>query len=381
MTISLRTELSHPYSYDEDVESVFKITLVGEKQAEAKGFHHIIVLDTSHSMAGKKIELAKKGALEYAKRIPAGNKISFISFADSVRANPNVDLTTILSKIKAEGMTALYSALTSAFELAQKTSGQGWILLLTDGHPTDVKKPEAYASLKPPLGYRMIEFGIGDDYREDILKTLADSSGGLLYHLTDPEKLPNLMQESAVNQVAGRDITVDFEGEGAPEVRVLNYTGPPVQINALENIAKIWGEVEVPAGFKGRLMDIEVSYNDAVDGSRKTLTAPIDVRTAKNSQEYEQGIRNNLLSEFKYYQGLEEYYRQLAAGQFKEATKTINQLSMTAEQTRRTDIIESTKRLSEQHEQTLRLGGKSTENTSRLLKEAASETTKRTRGK
>ena len=379
MTISLRTELSHPYSYDSDVESVFKITLVGEKQAEAKGFHHIIVLDTSHSMAGKKIELAKKGALEYAKRIPVGNKISFISFADSVRTNPNVDLANILPKIKAEGMTALYSALTSAFETAQKTGGQGWILLLTDGHPTDVKKPEAYASLKPPVGYRMIEFGIGDDYREDILKTLADTSGGLLYHLTDPEKLPNLMQENAVNQIAGRNITVDFEG--APGVKVLNYTGPPVQINALENIAKIWGEVEVPAGFKGRLMDVAVSYNDAVDGSRKTMTVPVDVRVAKNDQEYEQGIRNNLLSEFKYYQGLEEYYKQLAAGQFKEATKTINELSTTAEQTRRADIIESTRRLSEQHEQTLRLGNKSAENTSRLLKEAASETTKRTRGK
>jgi Ca-activated chloride channel family protein len=330
-------------------------------------------------MAGKKIELAKKGALEYAKRIPVGNKISFISFADSVRTNPNVDLANILPKIKAEGMTALYSALTSAFETAQKTGGQGWILLLTDGHPTDVKKPEAYASLKPPVGYRMIEFGIGDDYREDILKTLADTSGGLLYHLTDPEKLPNLMQENAVNQIAGRNITVDFEG--APGVKVLNYTGPPVQINALENIAKIWGEVEVPAGFKGRLMDVAVSYNDAVDGSRKTMTVPVDVRVAKNDQEYEQGIRNNLLSEFKYYQGLEEYYKQLAAGQFKEATKTINELSTTAEQTRRADIIESTRRLSEQHEQTLRLGNKSAENTSRLLKEAASETTKRTRGK
>jgi len=64
----------------------------------------------------------------------------------------------------------------------------------------------------------------------------------------------------------------------------------------------------------------------------------------------------------------------------KEATKTMNQLSANAEQTRRTDLIEATKRLSDQHEATLRLGG-STESTNRLLKEAASETTKRTRGK
>lgn len=377
MTISLRTELSHTYSYDTDVEAVFKITLVGEKQAKAQGFHHIIVLDTSHSMAGKKIELAKKGALEYARRIPPGNKISFISFADSVRANPDVDIATVLPKIKAEGMTALYSALTSAFDIAKKSGGQGWIILLTDGHPTDVKKPEAYSSVKTPPGFRMIEFGIGDDYREDILKTLADASGGLLYHLTDAENLPNLMLENAVDQVAGRNIQVDF---GSSNVKVLNYTGPPVMINALESIAKIWGEIELPAGFKGRLLNVQVTYGDSVDGSKKSLTVPVDIRPAKNNQEYEQGVRTNLLSEFKYYQGLEDYYKQLSAGQFKEATRTMNELSANAEQTRRADIIESTKRLAEQHEQTLRLGG-STENTNRLLKEAASETTKRTRGK
>ena len=99
-----------------------------------------------------------------------------------------------------------------------------------------------------------------------------------------------------------------------------------------------------------------------------------------SSDLYTQGIRNSLMAEFAYYQGLEEYYKQLSAGKFKEATKTMTQLSSNAGQTQRADIIESTKRLSEQHEQTLRLGG-GTENTNRLLKEAASESTKRTRGK
>lgn len=74
MTISVRTEISHPYSYDSKVDAVFKITLVAEKQTEAKGFHHIIVMDTSHSMAGRKLELAKQGAQEYANRIPSGPK-------------------------------------------------------------------------------------------------------------------------------------------------------------------------------------------------------------------------------------------------------------------------------------------------------------------
>jgi Ca-activated chloride channel homolog len=377
MTISVRTEISHPYSYDSKIDAVFKITLVAEKRAEAKGFHHIIVLDTSHSMAGHKIDLAKKGAQEYANRIPSGNKISFISFSDTVHTYPDTAIEKVLPQIKATGMTALFTALTSAFDIATKSGEQGWILLLTDGHPTDVTKPEPYSTMKIPAGYKMIEFGIGEDYREDILKALADASGGVLYHVTDASNLPVLMQENAVSEVSARNITVDFGNE---DVKILNYAGPPVEINALENIAKIWGEVPVPEGFKGDPLGVKVSYGDAVDGSKRTITSSVNVRVARNDEEYEQGIKKNLISEFQYYKGLDEYYKQISAGKWKEATKTMEQLSSNAEQTRRADLIESTKRLSEQHEQTLRLGG-SSENTNRLMKEVASESTKRTRGK
>ena len=376
MTISARTELSHTHSYDSKINAVFKITLVAEKRAEAKGFHHIIVIDTSSSMAGQKIELAKRGAQEYAKRIPAGNRVSVMTFADTVHTYPETDLGRVLPTIKASGMTALYSALQSAFDIAKKAGGQGWILLLTDGEPTDVTKPELYSQLKIPPGYRMIEFGIGEDYKESILKAMADASGGTLYHITDAEKLPNLMQDSAVSQVAARSINVDFGR--TPDIRIVNYKGPPVTINALETIAKIWGQVPVPAGFNGQLLNIQVSYNDTVDGSRKTINVPVNIRVAKNEEEFQEGIRNNLVSEFAYYQGLEEYYKHLAAGELKEATRTMTQLSANAEQTRRADLIESTKRLSEKHEETLRLGG-GAESTNRLLKEAASETTKRAR--
>ena len=379
MTLSARTELSHTYSYDSKVEAIFKITIVAEKRTEAKGFHHIIVLDTSKSMDGQKIELAKNGAQEYVKSLPPGNVVSVILFSSTVQSYPETKFADVLPKIRASGLTALYGALQSAFEIAQKSRLPGWIVLLTDGEPTDVTKPEQYSKLKMPTGFQMIEFGIGSDYNQSILKALADASGGTLNNITDAQKLklPSLMQESAVNEVGARNLTIDF---GTPDVKILNYKGPPVNINAVETIAKVWGRVTIPAGFNGRLLNIQITYGDTIDDKKKTINAPVDVRVAKNDEQFQEGINNNLASEFAYYQGLEEYYQHLAAGELKEATKTMNQLATNAELTRRTDLIEATKRLSDQHEATLRLGG-STESTNRLLKEAASETTKRTRGK
>src|SRR2546428_9968023 len=100
MTLSVRTELSHSCSYDSRVDAVFKITLVAEKQAEAKGVQHIIVLDTSHSMAGKKLELAKKGAQEYWISIPTVNKASFIIFPDSVHTYADPHRSTPLHHLQ-----------------------------------------------------------------------------------------------------------------------------------------------------------------------------------------------------------------------------------------------------------------------------------------
>src|SRR5881628_2070796 len=107
------------------------------------------------------------------------------------------------------------------------------------------------------------------------------------------------MQENAVSQVSGQNITVDF---GSSDVRILNYPGPPVVINALENIAKIWGQVTVPEGFKGDPLNIKITYGDAVDGAKRTINSPVNIRPAKSDEEYQNSIRNNLLSEFRYYQ-------------------------------------------------------------------------------
>ena len=379
MTLSVRAELSHRFSYDSKIDATFKLTLVSEKRSEAKGFHHIILIDCSRSMAGEKIELAKRGAREYAKRIPPGNTLSVILFSTAVQTFPNTNLEAVLPQIRAQGLTALNTALQSAFDIAKKSNLPGWIVLLTDGEPTDVVQPDAYAKMKPPNGFQMVEFGIGTDYNQHILKVLADSSGGTLSNVTEAQKftLPEQMQQSTVSEVGARNIKVDFENNS---VKILNYKGPPVSINAIESIVKIWGKVQIPAGFKGRIMNAKVSYEDPVEGKKRTIDLPVEVGSAENDEQFQEGIDNNLVSEFAYYQGLEDYYAKLSSGQLKEATKTINQLSSNAEQTRRTDLIEATKKLSEQHEQTLKLGG-SPEATSKLLKEVASETTKRTRGK
>lgn len=103
MTLSLRVDVSHRYSFDNEVRMMFKILLVPEKISVATGFHYIILLDTSGSMEGLKIEKAKSGAIELFKRIPQGNKVTFIKFASTVEVvrefSDPLDLTNEIQNI------------------------------------------------------------------------------------------------------------------------------------------------------------------------------------------------------------------------------------------------------------------------------------------
>ncbi len=186
MTISMRVETSHKYSFNTDVKMIFKILLVPEKVSVASGFHYIVLLDTSGSMEGMKLDNAKTGAIELFKRIPKGNKVSFITFSSHVSVvkeftDPQ-DLSEEILSLTAGGQTALYTALLTAFNLAKKHEMPSYIVLLTDGNPTDETFEGTYKKIAIPEGIQLISFGIGEDYNESILKVLADKTGGQLYH-------------------------------------------------------------------------------------------------------------------------------------------------------------------------------------------------------
>jgi len=103
----------------------------------------------------------------------------------------------------------------------------------------------------------------------------------------------------------------------------------------------------------------------------------LSVQVASTTEQYNAGVDKDLVAEYNYYVLLDKYGKDLSAANLGEATKTLNQLTQLAQQTRRLDMMEQTKRLQNSLEQTRRLG--SVEATKRLAKEVQSEVTKKLR--
>lgn len=380
MTISMRVETSHKYSFNTDIKMIFKILLVPEKVSIASGFHYIVLLDTSGSMEGMKLDNAKTGAIELFKRIPEGNKATFITFSSHVNiikefTDPQ-DLSDEIISLKASGQTALYTALLTAFNLSRKHEMPSYIVLLTDGNPTDETVEATYKKIVIPEGIQVISFGIGEDYNESILKILADRTGGQLYHVDDPMQIPENLPKAAKTKIAGKNVIVDIISE-AP-VKILNYSDPPIKINALEGVVKILGETSIPPNYNGNFMTIKLNYEDPLSQRQQALMSIVSLTPAKDQQTFMSGVNKDLTFEYEYYNALQKYSSDVEAGNLVEATKTLDKMNELAQQTRRIELIETTKRLSNSLETTKRIG--TVEQTKKLSKEVTSEVTRKLRG-
>ena len=371
MTISLRVELSHRYSWTSETRAVFKVILVPEKRAPARGIHYILLLDVSPSMEGQKIETAKAATIELLKRIPQGNRATLITFCNEIipigeYQDPQYLVPLVTDVGICEG-TALLSALKHAVTVAKSYGPPGFIVLLTDGQPTDVYPFNAglppvydyfsvfnqfrdqilsqFNSVEIPKGFKVVSFGIGNDYIESILALLADKTGGFVQHIDDPKQIEDYLPQLALRETAGKNVRVEIDSRG--KVRLVNYQGPPVEIGALEGVVKIYGEVTMPPLFSGTLMTVRVKYQDPVSGREEILERKVDVSPASDKTSFLAGINGDLVNEYNYYSLMGKLLTQLSSNDLASATRTLQQMEQIAQQTKRLDLIESTRKLQE----------------------------------
>ncbi|MCY0859288.1 MAG: VWA domain-containing protein [Sulfolobaceae archaeon] len=386
MTISVRVEFSHPKSFNTEVKGYFKMLLVPEKVAVARNVHYIILLDTSGSMKGMKIELAKKSTREILNKIPQGNYVTLITFSGQggVKVlSEHVDISSIdknvVDNIIAEGTTPFYSTLSKAFEIVKKYNEPAYMLALTDGMPTDIIEVKAYEQLDIPPNTKIYAFGIGDDYKEEILKILADKSGGIFYHLQDPTEIEQKLPSSVATEIGAKNVVVDIISEAGTPVKLLNYQGPPVNLGVVEGAVRIYGEVTIPPNYSSDLLTVKVSYVDPVQDRVQEIIKKVGVSKAIDNNDFLSSINKDVTLEYRYYELLAKYASDIQAQNLVEATRTLNQLTQISQQTRRIEFMETTRRLADALDQTRRVGS-SVEQTRKLSKEVTSEVTRKLRG-
>jgi Ca-activated chloride channel homolog len=239
-----------------------------------------LVIDTSGSMAGPKIEHARAAARSLVKSLSDGDVVSIHTFSDEAqeRVPPTVldgtsrrRIDATIAELGSNGGTNLFDGMrmgASRAIHAPPTHLVRRVVLISDGMatvgPTTPDVIGALAARSADQGAQVTAIGVGLEYDENTLNALAIRSSGRLYHLGEPREMASMLDRELklLQQTMAAGAFVDI------------VPAPGVQIIAAEGIRADAhdGGLRVPLGamFGGqrREMLVRVRVTDTTPGTR-----------------------------------------------------------------------------------------------------------------
>jgi len=160
----------------------------------------ILVLDTSGSMDGEKIEQAQEALAYVLEHLNEEDRFNVIAFSTGLRqyasrlrpASEAREAIAWVQRLEAVGGTDINRALLEA--LAQTDAERSTVIIfLTDGLPTEgvteIEQILSNVEATAPDNARLFPFGVGDDVNTVLLDTLAEQSGGAAGYVRPHERI------------------------------------------------------------------------------------------------------------------------------------------------------------------------------------------------
>ncbi len=200
-----------------------------------------LVIDTSGSMGGAKIQHARSAARALVDKLSNGDLVGLFSFSDDVQErmpltalsdSSRPSFMTAISSLTPSGGTNLFEGLRSgerAVFAAPVTHPVKRIVVLSDGQanvgPTSPDVLGALAARGEEHGIQVTAVGVGLDYDEQTLNALAVRSSGRLYHMSEPAALTGILQQEMGLLKATAATGAYVEIVPAPGVQILGADG------------------------------------------------------------------------------------------------------------------------------------------------------------
>lgn len=183
--------------------ALVEVVPVGEGLPEAAPLNLAFVLDRSGSMAGKKIESLRKAVKLVIDQLDSDDIISLVIFDDradvlvpSVSVTDKNSLKRQVDTITDRGGTEMSKGMKLGIQELQKhltPDRVSRMVLLTDGQTYgDEDECQKLANQLAQLRVPLCAFGLGEDWNEDLMDTLANATkslGGFSEFIERPEKI------------------------------------------------------------------------------------------------------------------------------------------------------------------------------------------------
>ncbi|HRI69822.1 MAG TPA: VWA domain-containing protein [Polyangium sp.] len=248
-----------------------------------------LAIDTSGSMEGEAIVAARKSAEKVVDSLADGDRLSIVAYSskaelllpsEEVSSSTRAEARKKIAAIEARGTTAMGEGLDLA--LGQVGShydakGINRVVLLGDGIPNDASRIEYAAQSAGQRGIAITTVGLGLDYDEVLMGSIAATSGGRYRYVEAPEKLAGFFKEELgrIDSVYGRHAAATLTP--GPGVRIDSVVGGTSNGNsayipigditrgdARDIVVKLTVKPR-KAGVPIELLDATVTFDDALE--------------------------------------------------------------------------------------------------------------------
>jgi Ca-activated chloride channel family protein len=181
-----------------------------------------IVLDTSATMRGEKLEKAKKSAHQFLDILKEGDEGLVVTFADSVRVAQELttdtgSLSAAIENAVAGGGTALYDAVWRASRMLEGFDGRRVLVLLSDGRDEAANglEPGSLHTLEEAIDQTLrseamvFAIGLGSNLRKEYIRRWGNLNG--LSNLDANVTLLDVL-ESMADATGGRTVLASGAG-------------------------------------------------------------------------------------------------------------------------------------------------------------------------
>ena len=245
-----------------------------------------LVVDTSGSMEGAKIQAARASARTIVQRLAEGDVISVDTFSDHARTLVAPVVITpetrarVLSAI-AELGTGGSTNMAEGLELAEMHVAQAphdhpvrRIVMISDGQANvGLSSPQALGELAQrslALGAQVTSLGVGFDYDERTLDAIAERTSGRLFHVGDPREMTATLEHEIDLLAATVADQASLEIVPAPGVVLVSVEG--ARIEGGPN-----GAVRIPLGtlYAGQHREalVRMRLTESASGAQRALAS------------------------------------------------------------------------------------------------------------
>jgi Ca-activated chloride channel homolog len=244
--IQIRSELASPIILENNQEKNYlKISLTGKKvDASVRvPINLAIVIDRSGSMSGQRIAKAREAAIFAVNMLNEDDTLSIVAYdydakviVPSTKVKDKQKLINLINEnIVAGGGTALFAGLSKGINQVEKQLSKdkvNRIILLSDGQanigPTSVSELSDLAIIAAKKHIAISTFGIGADYNELLMSSIASYSDGNHVFVNNSLDLENVFvrEFNDVMSAIAQDVIITIQlKDGVKPVRLLGRDG------------------------------------------------------------------------------------------------------------------------------------------------------------